>query len=235
MEPLKVKVGDFKITFSKESDQQDLLYIVNWEKYFSKEKELVKNYLNEGDIAIDVGANLGFYTILLSSLVGNEGKVYSFEPSYKTFIRLTKNLELNKINNAIIENFGCGDTEGEFSLYKDRKFSGMDRMVNKQINYNHLEYVKLITLDKYFENYNNRIKLIKIDTEGFEPRVLLGAVQLIKKHQPVLVLELTNLYLAESIEAAQIISKELNYRIVDNGMSFRNAKAGTNYICLFNG
>lgn len=227
-----IKVGEHFFNYGSDSDDQDLLYIINWNRYYRSERALIADYVNKSDTVVDVGANLGFFTILLSNLVGPNGKIFSFEPSKKTFKALSENIKINNIRNVIMENSGCGDIEGTFSLSKDGKFSGMDHIIVDKTEVTNFERIDMIKLDNYFESFNGRINLIKIDTEGYEPNVLKGAVKLINSFHPVLVVELSRTYLQQSVDAKRIIS-EMGYRIENNEVSIENAPSGTNFVCRY--
>jgi hypothetical protein len=66
-----------------------------------RERQFLNDFLRSGDIFVDIGANIGLFTLIASLRVGHNGKVYSFEPCLNTFRRLVRNVELNRMNNVI--------------------------------------------------------------------------------------------------------------------------------------
>jgi len=171
-------------------------------------------FLQEGDVCIDIGANVGFYTMLASALVGDTGKVHAFEPTPRTFAILTANSvdkkNVVRINNALME------TEGERNLvdYGAEK-SGLNTIISNenlpeeiQSNAKATVYaVETITLDSYCLSHNIRPTFIKIDTEGAEEMVLKGGRKILAASRPVLVIEVQR----ESLQSVVALLADLKY------------------------
>lgn len=88
-----------------------------WEE---KTTKFIKDNLKKGDTFIDVGANVGYYTLLASELVGTKGKVYSFEPFEDNWLILSKNLGMNKIKNCVVFFAALSDIKGhKIKLFLD--------------------------------------------------------------------------------------------------------------------
>jgi len=152
--------------------------------------------LREGDVCLDVGANVGFYTLLSSALVGESGKVYSFEPTPRTFGILTANTA--KKNNVTRINVALMETEGKRKLadYGVEK-SGLNAVVQSGDQHEDAEVgmrstvlsVEATTLDSYCSEHNIRPTFMKIDTEGAEEMVLKGGHTTLAAHHPTLIIE----------------------------------------------
>lgn len=134
-----------------------------------------------GEIVIDVGANIGYYTLIMAKLVGEEGKVFSFEPEINNFKLLQKNVETNNYHNVILEQKAVANENGKLNLYlsTDPKFSfGMHRLFKSNIVTQAESPLKVdaIRLDDYFQDDKiiEKIRFIKIDVEGSTYNVLLG-------------------------------------------------------------
>jgi len=147
--------------------------------------------LQEGDMCLDVGANVGFYTLLASALVGNSGNVYAFEPTPRTFAILRKNSADKK--NVICVNVALMEAQGKRKLsdYGAEK-SGLNTVL--PISFQNGEKttvlsVDAMTLDSYCHDHSIRPTLIKIDTEGAEEMVLKGASKTLALYHPVLIIE----------------------------------------------
>jgi FkbM family methyltransferase len=144
--------------------------------------------LGDGDMAVDVGANAGFFTILMAHLVGANGKVVSFEPGANTVNRLKNNIKLNHLDNVTLIERPVSNREEEVTFHLNSDDSGGNALWNPAdfpINYKSQatelsQTMTSITLDNVFMKNSLPIpKLIKIDTEGAEQRVLEGAKRLI--------------------------------------------------------
>lgn len=146
-------------------------------------QRVIQELLSEDDIAIDVGANIGLTSIILSRHLVR-GRVYSFEPSSISFELLNLNLKTNDCSNVSVENKAVSDTEATLD-FRDNSAYGYI-LKNPEIAKN--AEVKSITLDNYFSN-QEKIDFIKIDVEGLEPEVINGAINLIRSLKPLIYLE----------------------------------------------
>jgi len=144
--------------------------------------------LNEESIILDIGANIGNHSIYWS-IIDNVKRVYSFEPVKTTFDILTKNIELNHLGEKIVaNNIGFGEKEC-LSNIKDQ-YSMLNIGGTSLEECDNGEF-KITTLDNYIkENFkDNKIDFVKIDVEGFEYKVLLGAEKTLKKYKPAIFIE----------------------------------------------
>lgn len=152
----------------------------------------VKGYLKlkEG-VFIDVGANIGKYTMYLARKLGKVGKVISIEPEPSNFSVLKKNISLNKLDNVKAFNYACFSKNTSLDFFVEKEGGGLHSIYKKD---HHLKKmtVKAKTLDQIVREAKvTRVDLIKIDTEGAELQVILGAKQILKKFKPAIVLEST--------------------------------------------
>ena len=154
-----------------------------WEK---ETTDTVVSKVKEEMIILDVGADIGYYSLLFSKLVGNNGMIYSFEPIPEAKGYLDVNICLNNIMNVKSYEFALFDEEG-FSYIEDP--FGKSRLNNNPDMQN---YDSIRVQTKKFDSLkiNSRIDLIKIDVEGSEMNVLTGMKETIKKYHPIILLEL---------------------------------------------
>ncbi len=147
----------------------------------------IQAYLRPGDVFVDVGANMGYFTLLGSKLVGDVGKVLSFEPCISTSVRLTQNLQLNSITNVSIYSAALSDREGTSFLSIPPFFNNGVSTVRDVANDNKCLPVQLRCFDGISEaqSSKDRIRLFKIDTEGHELRVLQGMQNTLKSAKSV--------------------------------------------------
>jgi FkbM family methyltransferase len=153
------------------------------------------NYLQEGDVFVDVGAHVGFYSILASDLVGASGSVHSFEPTPRTFESLLENS--HKHPNILVNNFAVLNEEKtlDFVDYGPRysAFNGFKNRTATNMNFLKRDAmpikVQSIVLDSYCENNKIKPTFVKIDAEGAEHLILQGMVILLKTARPVISIE----------------------------------------------
>jgi len=145
------------------------------------ELNFIKNNRNNFSVIFDVGANVGEWTNLVSVEIP-EAKVYSFEPAKKTYETLVKNIDRTN-RNIILNNIGLGDKNETKKFYS----YGVDSTLNSSIKRElagtvATEEVHFETLDEFsLKNNIDRISFLKIDTEGNELPVLLGALKYIRE------------------------------------------------------
>lgn len=182
-------------------DSKDSLQLSLNGIYGEFETEIVKNEIKPNDVVIDIGAHIGYFTLLFAKLVGPEGKVFSFEPEPKNFELLTKNIEINNYENVITESKIVSDKNKTCTLYTFETSSGANRIYkpNENINVKPIE-VDSISLDEYFKNseFLKRIKFVKIDVEGAELLVLKSMKSIFQNNNNIkLLLEFNPKFLLE--------------------------------------
>ena len=168
--------------------------------------------LSKGGVYADAGGNLGVYTLWAARIVGPTGSVHAFEPVPGTFARLVRNIELNNFDQVTAVNSALGADTGMITLYRVAAASGLSSryFVPKE---NPTE-VPVTTLDAYFEG-KPIPQLIKVDVEGMELEVLMGAKRLLSGPTPPVVVFESN--------AAALASAGTNYGEV---ISFLGKSAG---------
>lgn len=143
---------------------------------------LFSKYLKPGMTVYDVGANVGFYSLLSSLLVSETGKVYSFEPLPANISYLKKHIELNNLKNvSIVENAVCNKVSTVRFNFGDNRSAGFIS------NDGEIE-VETISIDEFIRQGNPSPDIIKMDIEGAEYEALLGAKELLKSKKPVIFL-----------------------------------------------
>lgn len=146
-------------------------------------------FLREGDTVIDVGANIGITALLFRSYVGVSGRVMAFEPHPRTFGYLKSNITLNEITNIDCFNMALGDSQRDVVLSDQGKRDTCNAITTGDAG---AIVVSMRTLDEVAAQENvGRVRLIKIDCEGFESSVLGGASN---------TLERTDFLIVEAIE-----------------------------------
>lgn len=182
--------------------------------------KLVKLHLVEGDTVYDVGAHIGYTSLLFSKFVGTKGKVHAFEllPNVVNQF-ISKTIKANKLENQIFTHpVGLSNQQGELSIYVGETMMGT--LDTDGYETQHIEKCKVVTLDQYFVDNNlTPPKLIKVDIERAEILFLEGAISVIKKYKPLLIIEFHNLDLLK--QGYQLLN-EMNYQLIAKNGTINN-------------
>lgn len=169
--------------------QENLYFLGEYEK---AELKSIDQFLTNDGVFIDIGANIGLFTLHATKVVSN-GQIISFEPFPSNFKSLTKNVALNKLSNICMENMAIGEKEGTINLYYDEKEKNLGMVSAISIEGGIQKEVKVTSLDSYLKNESfTKIDLIKIDIEGFEYSALLGMKNTLRTYHPSLLIEILN-------------------------------------------
>jgi len=147
------------------------------------ETSLFKKIVKEGNTVLDIGAHIGYYTLLARNLVGEEGKVFAFEPSPENFNLLKKNIDVNGYGNIITINKAVSNRLGKAQF--SPTISTLDYTNNIEEK---LITVDTITLDEFFNNYSSKIDVIKMDIEGSEGKAFEGMFNLLEKNKDIIII-----------------------------------------------
>jgi FkbM family methyltransferase len=141
-----------------------------WEPH---ETRLLISRLKPGDTFIDIGAYVGYYTLLAARRVGPTGRVIAFEPAPGNFDTLRRNARLNRLGNVTLEQKALSDKPGTLRLFLDDLY-GMNHTIAGEGDDRHYINVEAIPLDDYLANVDFRVDVVKIDAEGAEGLILGG-------------------------------------------------------------
>jgi FkbM family methyltransferase len=150
--------------------------------------------IKSGYTVLDIGGNIGLFTLLASSKVGKEGKIISFEPNPSVAQIMRENVNKNEISNVRIEEIALSNANGEISLNILRKeFSDLYSFISNSKNVEGLSEsitVKMTRLDDFIlENSIGKIDIIKIDIEGAEFMCFEGAKKTLTNDKPIIIFE----------------------------------------------
>jgi FkbM family methyltransferase len=149
------------------------------------EISFIRDKIGKGDKVLDVGANIGTYTVLLSNWVGSTGTVYSFEPSKDNCEIIKKTLKINNMENVKLIEKAVTNFNGQSNLDVGVDCTGY--YITRDI-VSKSSIVQCVKLDDIFKN-NEKIDFMKLDAEGQELNVLKGMHELLKQPQLKIMME----------------------------------------------
>lgn len=221
-----MRIPEFQGTFAL-SPQSDLFRRVVSEG--SYEPELASLYAQhidpERDI-IDVGANVGFFTVFGAKQL-SKGRVLAVEPTTGAYARLNRNIERNGVSEKVIAHKGlASDTDGEATINAvagREEYASIGELVHPSIREQAAssatcETVPVSRLDDLVARHDLRPALMKVDVEGAEARVFAGAQEVLAKHRPVVISELSNFLLRRmDTHGGEVVRmfQDLGYTVVD--------------------
>lgn len=146
-----------------------------WEPF---ETELVRSLVSSGQVVVDAGAHIGYYTLLLAGLVGPSGRVAAFEPEPQNFRVLQRNVAINGLGNVELYRAALSERVGWVRLYLSESNSGDNRIFPS--GRRPFRMVRALTLDSWFERTGRPVNFLKLDVQGAELLVLKGAEGLLR-------------------------------------------------------
>ena len=191
-----------------------LFYVGEWEKYTSA---CLKKYIKPDMTVFEIGSNIGAHTFQIAKLLMNgKGRLYSFEPTTFAFKKLERNWSLNRFNNIVLENIGLADENGVLELKSSQLcFKSSWNIKDRKLCRKHGDKIELMKLDDYVEQKNiKQIDFIKMDTDGYELKILNGGKNSISKFRPIMLLEVSECLnrVGHSVKELIELLKSLNYQ-----------------------
>jgi FkbM family methyltransferase len=197
--------------------------------YEAKYVDVLRSLIREGDTVFDVGANIGFYTVLFSRWVGVKGKVIAYEPDPSNVDLLKRNLLINKSQNTITRELALGNHVGKDRFSVDYA-TGATGHIGEGPTYGEVIFgrgreslitVDINTLDVEVERWGTP-NLIKLDIEGSEFDVLSGGLRLLECRAPIIISELNAWGTTDGVLRVSLATQLLR----DHGYSLWNLDTG---------
>jgi FkbM family methyltransferase len=163
-----------------------------WYGYYEKELgDLLKKMLRSNDVFIDIGANIGYFS-LLSASISPSVKVISFEPVKDLFEKMNENFSINDNKNIVAINVAVGEMNEQRELYLSAPDNlGMSSFYQPENYSGRNEKVEVIAFDDWFKKSGlTKIDLIKLDIEGNELAALKGMSAVLENQKPALIVEI---------------------------------------------
>ncbi len=148
-----------------------------WEPFVSKQFIQIAK---KARTIVDVGGNIGYFTLLGASFSKSSSNIFVFEPDLVNFQSLTKTVKENKLENVTCEKVAIAQNSGKISLFISPDNLGDHRTFDSGDN-RETEVVRVVSLDDYFNEYPHEIDLLKIDIQGYEHFAIMGAKKLFQK------------------------------------------------------
>jgi FkbM family methyltransferase len=188
--PCLVQLPEFKI-YVRPDD-----FIGSWiaiaKSYEPHVTQGLRRYLKPGVCFLDIGANIGYFTLLAAALVGKRGRVLAFEPRPDNCALLRKSLDKNRFRNVRLYPHAAAEKEQTFELYPDGTNSTgvlVDEQWRQPVPPGQPYVVRAVVLDDCLAGLD-KLDVVKIDIDGAEVRAVQGMEGLIQRHRPVIFTEL---------------------------------------------
>jgi FkbM family methyltransferase len=184
--------------------------------YERHESEHLRLHLAPGNQFLDVGANVGYYSLIAAHIVGPSGRVHAFEPISETFEKLRFNVGLNSLSNVTLNRKAISSRSGYMAIDRGVPWNSGTASVNIVSRpFEMPEEVTATTVDEYVnDNKLPKVDIIKIDVEGHEPAVITGATETLRSMKPILMMEINHgLIQAAGFDAVKLFRdlRALNY------------------------
>lgn len=161
-------------------DARDSLKLSLFGVYEPFETSLLERYVRPGDVVLDVGANIGYYTLLLARLVGPNGRVHAFEPEPSNFALLEKNVRENGYQNVVLHQAAVGEASGTTQLFLSETNLG-DHQLGGAGNGRRAVDVRQVNIDEILADEERPISFVKLDIQGAETGALRGMERALKR------------------------------------------------------
>jgi FkbM family methyltransferase len=171
-----IKLGDF--LYRNAFPVYNMIYPFFKRRQDKNDIALMKTHIKKGDVVLDIGANIGFYTKILSELVGEQGKVYAFEPDKTNYGHLLQNA--GHLKNVVFHNKAVSDKTGTITLYHSDMLN-VDHKTYATENYTSTSEIDCVAADDVIPG--KKVDFIKIDIQGFEYFAFLGMKDIFKKNE----------------------------------------------------
>ena len=180
----QVDLGDFSL-FVMPNDYIGSSILANkiYEPHVTRQ---IRTLLADGDVFLDLGANVGYFTMMASAILKTGGKVIAFEPNPQNVQLIYQSLHFGRVSNVFLHPYAASDMTGILRFVTRGSNGGI--VTPHAQEQTHVFLVQSVVLDEILAS-EPRIDLIKMDTEAHEPAALRGMVRLIERHRPKIITE----------------------------------------------
>ena len=167
--------------------------------------EIINDEIKDGEVIVDIGANIGYYVLQESLLVGQRGKVYAIEPVHGNIEILERNIRLNGYENIEVFELAIGDKNGMGEIMVS-ELRNRSSMVASGMSYIYSSPIEIVMLDTFLQGKRHP-DIIKMDVEGYEYEIIRGCKELLASGRPLKIfMELHfDILLDKSIEIVKML------------------------------
>tara|TARA_B100000941_G_C28441514_1_gene519914 strand:+ start:284 stop:1117 length:834 start_codon:yes stop_codon:yes gene_type:complete len=184
--PKKVKIGKYFLFLNPNDPVVSGAIFFN--VYEKSESHFIKSICFEGMNILDIGANIGYYTALFSQLAGDKGSVIAIEPDLESYKYLSRSINSFNYKNVLSFHLAASDIKQKLPLFISKENRGDNRLYSTNQKRNSI-MVDCLTVDELLEeNKMENLDLIKIDVQGYEPKVLKGMLNIVRSSKKLIVL-----------------------------------------------
>jgi FkbM family methyltransferase len=164
------------------SDLLNLAVLGVWEP---EETELVRKLVRPGDTVVDLGGNIGYFTLIMARQAGPQGRVFVFEPGPDNFAILRRNVEMNGYRTIVMEPKAVANFSGKVRLHMAAAAPVDHRIFGDPDEQRESCEVDCVRLDDYPPLRNAAVSFVKIDVQGAEEMVLHGMEQMLRRNRGI--------------------------------------------------
>ena len=184
--PKKVKIGKYFLFLNPNDPVVSGAIFFN--VYEKSESHFIKSICYEGMNILDIGANIGYYTALFSQLAGDRGSVIAIEPDLESYKYLSKSINSFNYKNVLSFRIAASDIKQKLPLFISKENRGDNRLYSTNQKRKTI-MVDCLTVDELLEeNKIENLDLIKIDVQGYEPKVLKGMLNIVRSSKKLILL-----------------------------------------------
>ena len=149
--------------------------------YEPLETQVIRDHVRTGDTVLDVGANIGYFTLLCAKLVGENGRVFAFEPDTVNFGWLERNVRVNGFQNVVLVRKAVSSKTGTAKLYVSSRYKGDNRIYDSEDGRRTFN-LEAVALNDFFDGFTGRIDFIKLVIQGAEQAALEGMQKILQSN-----------------------------------------------------
>jgi len=184
--PIKIRVGSLFLFLNPNDPVVSGALFFN--VYEKSESKFIKSICFKGMKALDIGANIGYYSTLISQVAGENGLILALEPDPESYKYLDKTINSFKIRNVLPLPIAASDIKQKLPLFISKDNRGDNRLYQNDQLREEIE-VDCLTIDELLEGNNLKtLDFIKIDVQGYEPKVFKGMKKVIKNSEKLILL-----------------------------------------------
>ncbi len=186
------RINGFKMYLDLKNDtgiSKDL-FLFRKREHLSTDFLRTQHIFQEGDTVLDIGANIGYYVLLESGLVGPTGTVYAIEPVSDNFTALKRNVELNTLQNVKMFRLAAGSEHTKATIHVASAGNLSSFVRRGSTAYTKEEEVEIVKVDDFVAEHRITPRLVRMDIEGYESEVIEGMQETLRSAKPKLLIEI---------------------------------------------